>query len=198
MLIDAFRHVSFYLIHTDQIGQEEVCDQKGHQPEDNDLHRAFPDLVGIPGHLAQLPLFDMVAVQPVFDLPEHHLHENGLRAGPSAEDPSENHGKEDDEDYEREHPEHEDEEVFRTEDLAEQDEFSLQDVDHEQRLTLDLDEGKTEKEDQIEDTRDGSLIVEAAFGLFRGDIIPGAFFVDRGHGVAEGLIHLRLFGQGFR
>ena len=159
VLIDPFRHISFHFIHADQIGHEEVCDQEGHEPEDHDLNCTFSDLIPIPGHLAQLALFVLITIEPVFDLSEDHFHEDGLWTGPTAEDAPKDHGKEDDKNYEGEHPQHENEEILRSKNLSEQDEFPFQDIDHEEGFALDLDEWQTEKNNQVENAGNRPLVV---------------------------------------
>jgi hypothetical protein len=136
-----------------------VCDQEGHQPEDDDLNGTFSDLISIPGHLAELALFVLITIEPVFDLSEDHFHEDGLWTGPTAEYAPKDHGKEDDKDNEREHPQHENEEILRTKNLSEQDEFPFEDIDHEERFALDLDKWKAEEQDQIENAGNRPLVV---------------------------------------
>ncbi len=71
-----------------------------------------------------------IALDPILDLAEQHLHEDGLRAYPSTEKPAENYREQDDEHHHGDHRKPEEIEILWPEDLAEDDELPFKDVEH--------------------------------------------------------------------
>ncbi len=93
------------------------------------LKCSLANLFGIPRHGGQLLLLLVVAVYPVFNLPEQHFHEDSLRTSPTAEYPAPHHGEEHDKDHTGEHGYREDFKVLGPEWDAEEDELSLHHVE---------------------------------------------------------------------
>jgi hypothetical protein len=116
-------NIAHHFIHTDQVGHEIIGNQEGDEIEYNNFQGPFPDLETIPGHGFQLLLFVEITINPVFNFPEYHFHENCLRACPSTKNTSKDYGKKDDEYNKRDHPEGKNEKVLWAENLTEKDEF---------------------------------------------------------------------------
>jgi hypothetical protein len=144
-------YIAQYFIHADEIGHEIIRNHKRYQPKHRDFGQPLSDFESIPGHGFQLLLFVEVAINPILYFPENHLHEDGLRTGPSAEHPPENHCEQDDENHKSDHAQGENEEVLRTKDLAKQDEFSFEHIEHDEGFPIDLDPGQREEYDQVDD-----------------------------------------------
>ncbi len=92
-----------------------------------------------------------IALNPVLNPTEKHFHEDGLRTEPSAENSSERHRKEHNEQHECDHCQSEEVEILWPKNLSEDDELPCQDVYHQQWFTTDFNvrSGKQNHEKQI-------------------------------------------------
>jgi hypothetical protein len=116
-----------------------------------------------------LPLLLVIALDPVIDSPEYHLHEHGLWTHPSTEQPTEDDREENDEDYGRDKHQAEKEEVVWAEYLAEQDELPVWDVEEEQRMALNLDEGCTKENGKQNQAKSGPPSIVSSVWFLRID-----------------------------
>jgi hypothetical protein len=142
-------YIAHHLIHADQVGHEIIGNQEGDEIEYNNFQGPLPDLEPIPGHGLQLLLLVEVAVYPVFNFPEYHFHENRLWTSPATKNTSKDNGKKNDEYNERDHSQCKDEKVLWPKNLSENDEFSFQDIEHDQGFTVHLDQWQREENDQV-------------------------------------------------
>ena len=168
-------------IHADHIGQEEIGDQEGDDKEYNELDRPLSYLLPVPRHGPELLLFGGIPVDPVFDLTEDHLHEDGLRTSPATEHPAEYHGEQDHKYDEGQHPDTEDEKILWPEDHAKEDELSFNDIEHEQWFIIHLDEREYKEDNEINDTEPGTQVIQPAFWFFGMYIITFTLVTDRSH-----------------
>jgi hypothetical protein len=143
------------LIHTDEVSQEEIGNEKRNRKKRHKLDQTFPDFFCIPGHASQLLLLCRIAIDPIFYFTENHFHKNGLRAGPAAKYPAKNHGKQNYKNHKCEKAYGENEKILRPEDHAEKDEFALQYIKHKERCVINLNKGKCKKNNQVGNTEPG-------------------------------------------
>jgi hypothetical protein len=135
-------------------------------------------------------LFGGVPIDPIFDLAKHHLHENRLGTGPSTKHPAKDHREEDHEYDECEHSKCEKKEVLWAKDLAEENEFSFQHIDHENGLAVQLDEGQCKEKYKVEDAEQRAFVVQRALGLLWMDVFPVSFLVYGSYRVSETLVQV--------
>jgi len=154
------------LIHADEVSKKEICNEERYQEKRNELNASFPDLFAIPGHCPQQFLFGRIAIDPIFNFPEYHFHKNGLRAGPSAEYPAKYHGKQNHKHHESEHGNTKNKKVLWPEDQPKDDEFSFQEIQHQQRGIVYFYEWQRKKNGEIKNTEPGTQVKQPAPGLF--------------------------------
>jgi hypothetical protein len=148
-------------------------------------------LPAVQGAAVQRLLLKGVALDPVLDLPEHALHQHGLRAQPAAPDAAEDGGEQHDHHEQGHHCDGEQVEVGWPEDAAEDDELSFQDVHHQQGFTADADERAGEHDQQEDGIDQQAGPVQRAPRLARVQPDPLAFAVSRGKVVTK-VVPVRL------
>src|ERR1700761_4746538 len=99
--------------------------------------RFFNDLILCPWRCIQLSAFIGITFYPYFYFAKDHFHENGLRAYPSAKNPAERDGEQDNTNQKDKRSQHEQENVLRPENLPEQHKLSVDHIQHQQRLPAD-------------------------------------------------------------
>ena len=153
--------------------------------EDRVLAGFLDDLVRCPRRLIQSALLVRVPLDEIFDLPEHHFHEHGLGAGPAAPEPPIGCRENDDagDEHQQGHREHD--HVLRPEDLAQDDELALDDIDQQQRVAFDPDEGPREHDREQQPAQQCASAEEPAAHLPRVQPLAVSLLVRRGEVVPE-------------
>src|SRR5690242_12620538 len=152
-------NVTQQLIHTDDIRQKEVSDQKRDEEENYKLQNPLLNLLCVPRHFFQKLLLVRIAINPVFNFPENHFHKNGLRTSPSTKNPSEYDGKKYDENHEGEHGNSEDEKILWPEDHSENDKPAFGNIKQQQRFAMHFDEWKCKKYCEVKDGKQSAQLV---------------------------------------
>jgi hypothetical protein len=120
-----------------------------------------------------------ISVNPVFDSPEDHLHEDGLRAGPSAPYPTIGYGKQDNEYHHGYHPDKKQVEILGPELNAKNDKCPVKKIKQQELLPVDDDEGSAKKEYQQQNAGDIPGSRQRPLWLFGKYPKSFAAFVDR-------------------
>ncbi|MFM1745535.1 MAG: hypothetical protein RLZZ630_1472, partial [Bacteroidota bacterium] len=89
----------------------------------------FSEFPGVGRLRVQRFLLLIIAFDQVLDFPKQHLHEDGLRTGPSAPQASEQRGEQDDEHHEGEHRQYEEVKILWPECDPENDELPFEDIE---------------------------------------------------------------------
>src|SRR5688572_16123789 len=112
---------------TDNITQKKVSDDERNSKEYYMLDCLLKHFAARPFLIGQHFLSGGITFYEIFNFPEQHFHEYRLRADPSAKQPSEGGGEQDDKHDERNHRKTEYEKVLWPEHLTENDEFGFGD-----------------------------------------------------------------------
>ncbi len=158
--------------------------------EDRVLERLAPEGVDAGRRVVAAHLLLGRSLDQPLDLPEQHLQEDGLGAQPAAPDAPHRRRDEGDGDESGEDAQDEQIEVLRPEDQAEDDELPLDDVEEQDRLSVQLHERAEQQQRQqhVADERPGG--VEPPGRLACVDPLAPAVGVDTGQFVAERLVVL--------
>src|SRR5690606_10504402 len=145
-----FSNVIQYAFAGNEVGQEHVGDHKGDDGKEEPFEALLPDLFRIPFLFIESHLGSAIAFDPVFYLPEYHFHENGLRADPSAEDPSEGGGEYGDKHHGNDHSRNSQIEILRPERLSENIEFPACKIEKEKLVPVNVNKGSRQQDSQQE------------------------------------------------
>jgi len=126
------------LIHADDVAQEEVAEDKREAKKDGVLEGFDGDFAGRPGRLREGALLAGIAFDFVFDAAEDHFHEDGLRAEPAAPEAAVGGGENHDAREVEQKRDGDQGHVLRPEDVAKHGKAARDDVDHEERIAVDL------------------------------------------------------------
>ena len=88
-----------------------------------------PYFIKSPGGVCQFTLCCSIAFNQVFNRTKDKLHEDGLRAYPSAEYPAEYHGKQNDKYQGRDKHQQDQMEILRPEDHSENDKLAFENIE---------------------------------------------------------------------
>ena len=128
------------MVHADDVAEEQIADDKGKAEEEGVLGQLEGGFAGRPRRGGQGALGAGVAFDLVFDAAENHFHEEGLRADPAAPEPAISGGEDHDAGEIEQQRDGEQGHVLRPKNPAENGETAGDDVEHEQRVAVDLDE----------------------------------------------------------
>ena len=126
-----------------------------------------------------------VAFDQVFDLTKDHFHHHRLRTGPTAPEPSERGGEDDDASNEHKHGDGKDDEILRPEDLAEDGEAALDNIEQQERVAVDANPRSREHDDNERRGEPRAAVVPFARGLLGIKPAPVAVLIRRREVVAE-------------
>src|SRR5690606_28874791 len=123
-------------IHPNNIGKEQIGNDKGYQQKNSVLQKLLPSLdIGIRTFI-QFFLLGPVPFDLVFDPSEYELHKYGLRTGPTTPYTAIDSSKQDDTDQYDQHPKKEDMKVLWVKDVTKDGELPFNDVEHQERVSV--------------------------------------------------------------
>lgn len=105
------------------------------------LQGALPDFLPIPFLLVKPPAVLRIPFDPVFNSSENKLHENSLRASPTAPPASKHRCEKDDEHEEGDHGKSKQEKILREERNAPDDERAFHHIEEKKRMAVHLNKG---------------------------------------------------------
>ena len=170
---------------THDIHQEIVADDEGDQVKYRMFQHPAKDFLRVPWLFIQRLLAMRITINPVFDPPENHFHEHGLRARPSAPDSSIGYGKKDDEYHQRDHPDKKEVEILGPELNAKDYKCAVEKIKQQQLLPIDFDKGGAEKEYHQQYAGDIPCSGQRPFWFFRKYPKSFAAFIDGVQPVAK-------------
>src|SRR5690554_879377 len=135
-------------VDSNHIRQEEIGYRERNCQEDHVLRRFLEEFIGRHGRFIKLLLLICIPFNPVFDLSEYQFHKYSLGTGPAAPHPTINHCKQNNENQKYEHAEHEDVQVLRPENHAEDDKFTFENIKEKELLAIDLDKWHCDEDSQ--------------------------------------------------
>jgi hypothetical protein len=125
-----------------------------------------------------------VAFDEVFDFAKDHFHEDGLRTGPTAPEPSKSRREYNDARDENQQRHRGDDHVLRPENLAEDDELAFDEVQQEQRVAVNANERPHEYDREQQPAQICPRTEESSALFARVKPLAMAFLVDRREMVA--------------
>ncbi len=169
----------------DDVGEQRVADNEGQHEEDAELEGFLRELPGRPWRGGEQALLHGVALDQILQFAENHFHHHRLRTRPTAPESPERRREDDDAGDEDEHRHGEDDHVLRPEELAEDGEPSLNDIHHEQRVAVDLDERSGKHDADEQPAHPGAPLRPFAMRLFGIDPLAPTEFVGRRQVIAK-------------
>ena len=138
----------------------------------------FKDLIASPWCFLQCFLFVGGAQYHKLYFTEHHFHKIGLRAGPTTKQSSKCSRKKYNKEDKSDHCHAEDEEVLWPENFSKYNEFTLRNIEHEQRPAIDLYKRQPEEDNKIEITQPCADSIKPAFWFPCVHPFSVAFFIN--------------------
>jgi hypothetical protein len=116
-----------------------------------------------------------------------------LGTGPTAEYPAKHNRENNDEDHKGQHTNTKNEKVLWPEYHTEKNELTFNNIQHEDRFTVYLNERKCKKNEQVKNAEPGTELIQPAFRLLWVNKVPLAFPVNGGNCVPEGTCYIGFY-----